>query len=215
MLIIPAVDVMGGKCVRLVQGDPAKSKVYFETPLTAIRTLQDQGADLIHLIDLDAALDIGHNVKVMKKILKGSKIKVQIGGGVRTLKKAETFLELGAARVIFGTAAILSPELVKKAIHRYGSTRIAIAIDEKGSKVVFKGWKDFTDRWGNDSFRYTFEVMTETGAVIKNWDCGYGYVAEALDKIPFGSKVIIKREQKVVDGEIVPDKSVYVIEPIT
>ena len=145
MLIIPAVDIMGGKCVRLVQGDPTKSKVYFNNPLEAAKLFEDRGAELIHLIDLDAAIGSGQNMEAIEKILKNVRVKVQIGGGIRTLEKAETLLKLGAHRIIFGTAAIRKPTLIEEAVRRYGSPRVAVAIDEKKDKVTFHGWKDISE----------------------------------------------------------------------
>ena len=142
MLIIPAVDIMGGKCVRLVQGDPTKLKVYFNNPLEAAKLFEDQGAELIHLIDLDAALGSEPNMETIEKTLKNLRVKVQIGGGIRSLEKAEALLKLGAYRVIFGTAAIQNPILIEEAVRRYGSPRVAVAIDEKEGKVAFHGWKD-------------------------------------------------------------------------
>jgi phosphoribosylformimino-5-aminoimidazole carboxamide ribotide isomerase len=164
MLIIPAVDIMGGKCVRLVQGDPTKLKVYFNNPLEAAKLLEDQGAELIHLIDLDAALGSGQNMDTIEKILKNLRVKVQIGGGIRTIEKAEILMKLGASRVIFGTAAIQNPTLIKEAVRRYGSTRIAVAIDEKKDKVTFHGWKDQSEINYLD-LAHRFETM-EVGAII-------------------------------------------------
>jgi len=164
MLIIPAVDIMGGKCVRLVQGDPTKLKVYFNNPLEAAKLLEDQGAELIHLIDLDAALGSGQNMGAIEKILKNLRVKVQIGGGIRTIEKAEILLKLGASRVIFGTAAIQNPTLIEEAVLRYGSTRIAVAIDEKKDKVTFHGWKDQSEINYLDLAR-SFETM-EVGTII-------------------------------------------------
>lgn len=142
MLVIPAVDIMRGKCVRLVQGDPTRSKVYFDNPLEAARRLEVQGAELIHLIDLDAALGSGQNLEAIEKILRELHVKVQIGGGIRTLEKAETLLKLGASRVIFGTVAVQNPALIQEAVRRYGSPRVAVAIDERNGKVTFHCWKD-------------------------------------------------------------------------
>jgi phosphoribosylformimino-5-aminoimidazole carboxamide ribotide isomerase len=164
MLIIPAVDIMGGKCVRLVQGDPTKLKVYFNNPLEAAKLLEDQGAELIHLIDLDAALGSGQNMGAIEKILKNLRVKVQIGGGIRTLEKVEILLKLGVSRVIFGTAAVRNPTLIEEAVRRYGSTRIAVAIDEKKDKVIFHGWKDQSEINYLDLAR-SFETM-EVGAII-------------------------------------------------
>ncbi len=164
MLIIPAVDIMCGKCVRLVQGDPAKVKVYFSDPLEAVKLLQDQGAELIHLVDLDAALGSGQNLDSIEKILKNLRVKVQIGGGVRTLEKTEILMKLGASRVIFGTAAIQNPTLIEEAIQLYGSTRVAVAIDENEGKVTFHGWREQTETNYLD-FARCLEKM-EVGTII-------------------------------------------------
>jgi len=164
MLIIPAVDIMGGKCVRLVQGDPTKRKVYFNKPLEAAKLFEDQGAELIHLIDLDAAQGFGQNLDAIEKILKNLHVKVQIGGGIRTLEKAETLLKLGAYRVIFGTAVVQNPALIEEAVRRYGSLRIAVAIDEKEGKVTFHGWKDRSEIDYLDLAR-SLEAM-EVGTII-------------------------------------------------
>jgi len=164
VLVIPAVDVMQGKCVRLVQGDPNRLKVYHDSPLEVTRLLENQGAELIHLIDLDAALGSGQNMDTIEKILQNLHAKVQIGGGIRTLEKAETLLELGAYRVIFGTAAIQNPTIIEEAVRRYGSTRAAVAIDEKKDKVTFHGWKDESQIDYLD-FAHSFEDI-KVGVII-------------------------------------------------
>jgi phosphoribosylformimino-5-aminoimidazole carboxamide ribotide isomerase len=164
MLVIPAVDILGGKCVRLVRGDPEKSKVYYENPLEAARLLENQGAELIHLIDLDAALGSGQNMKAIKKILANISVRTQIGGGIRTLEKADSLLKLGAYRVIFGTAAVQNPQLVEEAVSHYGSKRVAVAIDEKEGKVAVHGWKNRSELDYLELAR-SFEIM-QVGALI-------------------------------------------------
>jgi phosphoribosylformimino-5-aminoimidazole carboxamide ribotide isomerase len=164
VIVIPAVDIMGGKCVRLVRGDPTKSKVYYENPLEAAQLLENQGAELIHLIDLDAALGSGQNMQPIKEILENVSVKVQIGGGVRTLEKADSLLKLGAYRVIFGTTAVKNPRLVEEAVTRFGSKKVAVAIDEKEGKVAVHGWKDKTEIDCLD-LALTFEDM-KVGALI-------------------------------------------------
>ncbi len=164
MIVIPAVDILGGKCVRLVQGDPEKCKVYYENPLDAAQLLENTGAEQIHLIDLDAALGSGHNMQTIKEILENVSVKVQIGGGIRTLEKADSLLKIGAYRVIFGTAAVHNPQLVEEAISRFGSKSVAVAIDEKEGKVAVHGWKnkskiDYLD------LACDFEIM-RVGALI-------------------------------------------------
>ena len=142
MLVIPAVDILGGKCVRLVRGDPKKSKIYYEDPLEAAQLLEAQGAKRIHIIDLDAALGSGQNMEAITRILENINVKVQIGGGIRSLEKADLLLKLGAFRVIFGTVAVKNPGLVRDAVNRHGSLSVAIAIDEKDGKVAVHGWKN-------------------------------------------------------------------------
>jgi phosphoribosylformimino-5-aminoimidazole carboxamide ribotide isomerase len=142
MLVIPAVDIMDGKCVRLVRGDPKKLKVYYDNPLEPAKFFESQGAEILHLIDLDAALGLGRNFEIIEFLSKNLCLNLQIGGGIRTLERAETLINLGASRIIFGTAAIQNPKLIEEAVHRFGSSKIAAAIDEKNNKVTFHGWKD-------------------------------------------------------------------------
>jgi phosphoribosylformimino-5-aminoimidazole carboxamide ribotide isomerase len=164
MIVIPAVDIMNGKCVRLVRGDPEKSTIYYENPVDAAKLLEDQGAELIHLIDLDAALGSGQNIETIKKVLENISVKVQIGGGIRTLEKAEALLNLGAYRVIFGTAAVKNPALIEEAVKQHNSESIAVAIDEKDGKVAVHGWKNKSEK-GYLDFARSFEKMG-VGALI-------------------------------------------------
>jgi phosphoribosylformimino-5-aminoimidazole carboxamide ribotide isomerase len=164
MIVIPAVDILDGKCVRLVRGDPRKSKVYYNNPVEAAQLLEEQGAELLHLIDLDAALGSGQNMETIKNLLRDISVKVQIGGGIRSLEKAGTLLKLGAYRVIFGTAAVNNPLLVEEAVIQHGSESIAVAIDEKDGKVAIHGWKSKSEIDYLNLARY-FEEMG-VGALI-------------------------------------------------
>jgi phosphoribosylformimino-5-aminoimidazole carboxamide ribotide isomerase len=164
MIVIPAVDILDGKCVRLVRGDPSRSKVYYSNPVEAALLLEEQGAELIHLIDLDAALGSGQNMETIKNVLESISVNVQIGGGIRTLEKADALLNLGAYRVIFGTAAVNNPRLVEEAVRQHGSESVAVAIDEKDGKVVVHGWKNLSEVDYLDLAR-TFEEMG-VGALI-------------------------------------------------
>ncbi|MEM3552975.1 MAG: 1-(5-phosphoribosyl)-5-[(5-phosphoribosylamino)methylideneamino]imidazole-4-carboxamide isomerase [Candidatus Bathyarchaeia archaeon] len=141
MLVIPAIDLMDGKCVRLTMGKPETKKVYFNDPLIPLKKFIQDGAEWIHVIDLDAALNLGENMNVIKQILKESRVNVQVGGGVNLLEKAEKLISYGASRVIFGTALIEDPILIKKFSEKFGPERTAAAIDVKGDKVVIKGWR--------------------------------------------------------------------------
>ncbi len=164
MIVIPAVDILDGKCVRLFRGDPEKSKVYYEDPLEAAKLLEDEGAELIHIIDLDAAIGSGDNTDAIKRILENTNVKAEIGGGIRSLEKAESLLKLGAYRVIFGTAAVTSPDLIRQAVKRFGSRSVAVAIDENEGKVAVHGWKNKSEVDYVDLAK-SFEAM-DVGALI-------------------------------------------------
>ena len=140
MIIIPAIDLMKGKCVRLVRGDPKKMKIYYEDPLVPARMFMEQGAKLIHIVDLDAAMGYGSNAETISKIIKSFPIDMQVGGGIRSLEKAGEMLNIGARRVIFGTAAVRNPDLVRKAVSRFGGDKVAVAIDIRNDEVMVEGW---------------------------------------------------------------------------
>jgi phosphoribosylformimino-5-aminoimidazole carboxamide ribotide isomerase len=164
MIVIPAVDILDGKCVRLFRGDPEKSKVYYEDPLEAAKVLEDEEAELIHIIDLNAALGSGDNTQAIERILENTNLKAEIGGGIRSLEKAESLLKLGGYRVIFGTAAVNNPDLVRQAVKRFGSRSVAVAIDEKDGKVAIQGWKNKSEVDYVDLAK-SFEAMN-VGALI-------------------------------------------------
>ena len=164
MIVIPAVDILAGKCVRLFRGDPKRNKIYYDDPLEAAQLLENQGAELIHLIDLDAALGSGQNLDAITRILENVSVNVEIGGGIRSLQKADQLLKLGAYRVIFGTVAVKNPGLVKEAVKSYGSECVAVAIDEKDGKVAVHGWKNKSEINYLDLAR-SFESM-DVGALI-------------------------------------------------
>jgi len=141
MLVIPAVDIMDGKCVRLVRGDPSKLKVYYDDPIEAVEKWIMEGAELIHVVDLNAALGKGENTDIIRKIVQTVPVKVQVGGGLRTFEKAMKLLKSGVFRVIFGTNLLLNPEIILKTVKDFGSERVAVALDLKDEKIMFGGWK--------------------------------------------------------------------------
>ena len=119
MLVIPAVDLMDGKCVRLVKGDPRQLKVYFNNPLEPAKLFETQGAETLHLIDLDAALGLGQNFEMIEKMSKNLCLNLQIGGGIRTFERAETLINLGASRIktlMSITVPLIMPGLVAGAV---------------------------------------------------------------------------------------------------
>lgn len=143
MKVIPAVDVSGGKCVRLVKGRLAEAKVYYDDPLEAAKRWEGLGAEMLHVIDLDAALGVGNNSEKIMKLISSVGIPVEVGGGIRTIEIASSYVSSGANRVIFGTAA-LEMKLVGEGLRVLGAERVMAAVDHLAGRVAIKGWKETT-----------------------------------------------------------------------
>ena len=140
MIIFPAIDIRGGKCVRLLKGDFAKETVFSDKPEEMAKKWQAQGAQFMHLVDLDGALaGRPQNLATVEKILAAVDIPVELGGGIRTLESIDEVLALGVRRVILGSVAVRDPELVKTACAKYGD-RIVVGIDAKDGIVAVDGW---------------------------------------------------------------------------
>ncbi|MHA1377350.1 MAG: 1-(5-phosphoribosyl)-5-[(5-phosphoribosylamino)methylideneamino]imidazole-4-carboxamide isomerase [Candidatus Helarchaeota archaeon] len=144
MLIIPAVDIREGKCVRLYKGIEDRITKYFDNPVDAAEFWANKGASIIHIIDLDSALGLGENLDIIKRIIKDVPAKFEIGGGIRTLEKAEKISSWGAERVIIGTKAVKEPDFVSILAERIGSAHIMVALDFRKDKVLVNGWKTST-----------------------------------------------------------------------
>jgi phosphoribosylformimino-5-aminoimidazole carboxamide ribotide isomerase len=141
VIVIPAIDLRGGKCVRLFRGDPAAETVYDDDPVEIAKRFQADGARRLHVVDLDAARDDGSNREIVKDICHNVAVPVQLGGGLRTIEAVEQALEDGAARAILGTAAALDPGFVAEAVGRFHD-RIVVAVDVREGHVMTHGWKE-------------------------------------------------------------------------
>jgi len=145
MLIIPAVDIRGGKCVRLHQGDYRKETVYGEDPAAMAQRWIDQGAKFLHLVDLDGARDgFPRNKQVIQAIAKKASIPLEVGGGIRTLETIDAYLSGGIQRVILGTAAYRDPRLLVQACEKWPG-RVAVDIAAKNGKAAIAGWTQETE----------------------------------------------------------------------
>ncbi len=145
MLIIPAIDLKGGKCVRLTQGEKDAETVFSDNPVDVAQSWQDLGADYLHLVDLDGAFDgAPKNLAIVEQIRKKIKIPIEFGGGLRTTQSIKTILDLGINRVIIGTRAIDSPSWVRELCITFPG-RVAIGIDAKNGKVAVKGWTSVSE----------------------------------------------------------------------
>ncbi|WP_019849880.1 1-(5-phosphoribosyl)-5-[(5-phosphoribosylamino)methylideneamino]imidazole-4-carboxamide isomerase [Desulfitobacterium sp. PCE1] len=144
MRLFPAIDLKEGKAVRLLQGRMENATVYGDQPLEVARNFKAQGADSLHVVDLDGAF-AGKPVNdaVILKLIQSSGLRVQVGGGIRTLERIEELLELGVERVILGTVAVRHSELVEKAVERFGEA-IVVGIDAKDGLVAVQGWAEKT-----------------------------------------------------------------------
>jgi phosphoribosylformimino-5-aminoimidazole carboxamide ribotide isomerase len=145
MIVIPAIDLKGGRCVRLEQGLMERDTVFCDSPAEQAEEWQRQGAELLHIVDLDGAFaGEPKNRTSIEEIVRAIAIPTQLGGGIRDLATIETYLSLGIGRVILGTAAQRNPELVKEACARFPG-RIVVGIDAKNGMVAVQGWAEVTD----------------------------------------------------------------------
>lgn len=166
MTIIPAIDLQGGKCVRLVRGELGTETVFSEDPVEMALGWQEQGATLLHVVDLDAAFEAKErNRASIARIVDAVEIPVQVGGGVRRFSDFEGLRDVGAARVVFGTAAANDPSVVRQALGADAES-VVVGVDVKGGKVAVRGWREesehdpiaFGKRWvgeGVTTFVYT------------------------------------------------------------
>ncbi len=145
MIVIPAIDLKDGKCVRLEQGLMEKDTVYSDDPGAQARHWQEQGAELLHIVDLDGAFaGVPRNREAISQIIRAIDIPAQLGGGIRDLETIEAYLELGLSRVILGTVAKENPLLVAEAC-RHFENQIVVGIDAKNGLVAVRGWAEVTE----------------------------------------------------------------------
>ena len=142
MRVIAAVDIMGGSVVRLVKGNPANKVEYSNDPVETAKKWENVGADMLHVVYLDAAFSTGSNSELIAKISEAVRIPLQIAGGIRSLEKAEEVLSM-ASRVVIGTMAYREPEVIRKLVKK-NAGRVAISVDQIDGMVMVKGWKEST-----------------------------------------------------------------------
>ena len=157
MIIVPAIDIRGGKVVRLKQGVLQDETVYGADPAEAARHWEGQGARRLHVVDLDAAIAGRPQFDAVARIIDAVGIPVEVGGGLRVLENAMRYVDRGAERVIFGTAAVADPGVVEAAV-RLWPERVAVALDARNGKVAVAGWKEVT----------TVEAV-DLAATVKGW----------------------------------------------
>ncbi|MFE1243156.1 1-(5-phosphoribosyl)-5-[(5-phosphoribosylamino)methylideneamino]imidazole-4-carboxamide isomerase [Fictibacillus sp. NPDC058756] len=161
--LYPAIDMRGGKCVRLLQGDYNQETVYGDSPFDMAKQFTDQGAEWIHMVDLDGAKDgkkVNHEHVI--RVVKELPAKVQIGGGIRSMDDVSYYLDAGVDRVILGSAAVSNPEFVREALNRYGGSRVAIGLDARGGFIATEGWIETSHIMAVDLAKRLVEEGAET-----------------------------------------------------
>ncbi|UCG35184.1 MAG: 1-(5-phosphoribosyl)-5-[(5-phosphoribosylamino)methylideneamino]imidazole-4-carboxamide isomerase [Candidatus Omnitrophota bacterium] len=160
MKIIPAIDLWEGKVVRLVRGDPNLSTVYSQDPLSIAKKWAAEGAQIMHLVDLSAALAKSDNMEIIEEIIKEVKVPIEVGGGIRTIERAKRLISLGAERIIVGTKST-DEEFLDKLLANVDKTKVAVSVDLIEDRLAVEGWKLRTNIKGNDFINYLREKGLE------------------------------------------------------
>ncbi len=145
MKLFPAIDMIGGKAVRLVRGDYAQMTVYSDDPVSVARSFAEAGATCMHMVDLEGARDGGcPNLDTIRRIVQDTELFVEVGGGIRDAQTVETYLSAGVGRVILGTAAVTNPAFLDDMLRQHGE-RIAVGVDIRDGYVAIKGWTELSE----------------------------------------------------------------------
>ena len=147
MQLIPAIDLMNGKIVRLSRGEAKTAKFYetqFGTPVEAAKRWRDEGAGKLHIIDLDAAFGTGNNHSVIADVAENIKLPIQVGGGIRSYETAEKLFQTGITQVILGALAFSDPSAIGKIQRKFGFDSVIVALDNKDGQIMVEGWKTAT-----------------------------------------------------------------------
>ena len=163
MELIPAIDLIDGKCVRLYQGDYTQETVYAEDPVEVALRWENLGASRIHIVDLDGARSGNpDNLTVVERIVSAVQVPVQMGGGVRTLDTARRILDTGVHRVMLGTVAVRDPQIVHDVCAQFGSEAVVVAVDSKDGQVAVSGWTSASQIQATDLVASMMEAGVQT-----------------------------------------------------
>jgi phosphoribosylformimino-5-aminoimidazole carboxamide ribotide isomerase len=187
VIVIPAIDIRGGKVVRLTRGELAEETVYGSAPVEAARRWEEEGAERLHVVDLDAAISGRPQFEAIAEVIDAVSIPVEVGGGLRALENAMRYRQRGADRVIFGTAAVAAPGVVQAAVELWPEA-VAVALDARRGQVAVAGWQEITtvgaaelaarvQGWGVRRVQYT-DVVRDGTLVGPNLE-GLRQVSEA------------------------------------
>ena len=162
MYIFPAIDLYGGKAVRLYKGDYAQMTVYNDDPASVAEDFCRKGAKYLHLVDLEGAkTGLTPNLETIRRIMAKTDLFVEVGGGIRNMQTVDTYLSAGVNRVILGTAAVENPEFLQEAVEKYGD-KIAVGVDLKDGFVAIKGWTESSHYTADAFFTRLQEIGVST-----------------------------------------------------
>ena len=162
MILYPAIDLVGGKAVRLFKGDYAQMTVYSDDPLSVALDFQKAGAKRMHLVDLEAAkTGIPANAETIRSIAENTDLFLEVGGGIRNMEILETYLSLGVDRAILGTAAVTAPDFLREAVAKYGE-KVAVGVDLKDGFVAIKGWTETSELTAEGFFTQMEQLGVKT-----------------------------------------------------
>ncbi len=190
MLVVPAIDLRDGTCVRMKQGDPTTEIEYAGDPVERARAFVDAGARRLHVIDLDGAFGAGENLAAVEQICTSAGVPVQMGGGIRTVMHAERAFAAGVSEIILGTLVVEDERLARHMINRFAG-RVIVAIDARGSQVATHGWQERTPVDRDALVRHVAQwgasrvIFTE----IRRDGMGEGYDIEALNAVANAAEV--------------------------
>ena len=169
MIIYPAIDIKDKKCVRLYKGDFAKQEVFNNSPLDQAKKFEEFGFVNLHIVDLDRTLDSNKsNLSSVKEIAENTKLRIQVGGGMRTLEDIEEVLNLGVENIVMGTAAVTNPKLLKEVCSKFPN-KISVGIDVRKGFLALKGWTDQTEL-SVESFMETIKDLKIKSIVFTDID---------------------------------------------
>jgi len=157
MKVIPAIDLMNGQVVRLYKGDPKQKTVYSDDPIKIAKKWEANGADILHVVDLDATLGIGSNLEIIKKILEVISIPVEVAGGLRDESLISDVIKI-SNRIVIGTLAFKDKKLLKKLLSSFGPEKIVISVDHMDGEIVIHGWQNKTEIKLIDSIKEFLEM---------------------------------------------------------
>jgi len=198
MIVMPAIDLERGRCVQLVQGTPGSARVVLEDPAAVAGDWERQGASWLHVVDLDAAMGRGENLRAIEAIAGAVRIPIQVGGGVRNTERFEELLDLGAARVIIGTRAVLDEAWLKEVTEAFPG-RAVVAADARADEVAIQGW---TKTSGRPLLEFVRSLSSLPLAGLLYTNISVEGLLQGIDPVPIRALLTVTHHPLLVSGGV-------------